>query len=90
MKIHIDELDALKPVYSKITEQARWTTTEEVVVEHPAHGHVLYLFTYGSTEMQEMERSEMYDADADGMVEVTPVELREVTVKKWMPRDGAK
>lgn len=86
IKIHWDELDSSQELHSELTGKGRWELYSTVVVEHKDYGPVMFRFTQGGTENQDMDSADMYNADSDGMVIVTPVELRDVTVMRWMPR----
>lgn len=68
-------------IVDKIIDTTRWSIVHEIVFEDKGH---FYSTTYseGATEMQD-ERPWEYDDE----INCTEVELKEVTVKKWMPVD---
>lgn len=64
-----------------IIENDRWTITHEIVFEDKGKFYKTR-YSEGATEMQD-ERPWEYENE----VECTEVELREVTIQKWLPID---
>lgn len=76
----IEKLDEDQGVYDEITGNSRWSINHKWVFGHEGK---FYESSYscGATESQDESPYE-YDNDE---IECPEVELREVTVKKWMP-----
>lgn len=66
-------------VEDKVVDNTRWSIIHEIVFEDNGKFYQTE-YSVGATEMQSEEPWEYEDE-----VECTEVELREVTVKKWMP-----
>lgn len=77
----VDELDLPyeNTIVNRIVDTTRWSIIHEIVFEDNGK---FYMTTYseGSTEIQD-ERPWEYDDE----IECTEVELKNVTVKKWVP-----
>lgn len=69
-------------IYDKIIDTTRWSIVHKIVFEDNGK---FYQTTYmeGATEMQD-ERPWEYEDE----IECVEVELREVTIKKWVPVEG--
>jgi hypothetical protein len=85
-----DELDELDIPYrsvagtDEIVDQSRWMTHHRAICEVDGKFYE-FLYQRGSTEMQDGE-DQWYDEDP---IVAREVELREVTVKQWLPVEDA-
>lgn len=66
-------------LFDEMVDQGRWTTTHRCIFENDGKFFEAY-YSVGSTESCEESPWEYEDE-----VECTEVELKEVTIKKWLP-----
>jgi len=75
-----EELDLpYSALEERIIEVTRWSIQYEIVFEYEGKFYMTY-YSEGATEMQDESPWEY-----DETVECTEVELKDVTVKKWVP-----
>ncbi|MGM9987353.1 MAG: hypothetical protein ACI35O_09015 [Bacillaceae bacterium] len=88
MKIHLDknymrdELDLpYNAILDEITETSRWSIHHRIIFSYQGRFYETH-YSEGATEMQDESPWEYED-----QVECQEVELKEVKVKKWVPKN---
>src|SRR5690625_3513333 len=79
----IEDKDFARIIYDKVTDTDRWSTHYEQVFSIGDRFFRTY-YSQGSTEMQD-EAPYEYEGE---WVEVTEVEPKQVTVTKYVPKEG--